>query len=152
MISLAGRRVAQTTQRVALRFAEADLDGDNALDWREFLSVQPASLRARHSEDTLHGWFEALDPSSRGTVSIYEFFMWALLKVVIESVDGLRACGGSPRTPAPTPVLRAHTSVHRAPLRGRRSLQRVRRRWLGLGRHERVPARRRQPGLWRSGA
>ena len=51
----------QSVQRDALRFAEADANGDNELTFDEFLDMQPEQVMLAHSEDEIRGWFHAAD-------------------------------------------------------------------------------------------
>ena len=78
-------------QRDSLRFAEADEDGDNALSWSEFLQMQPAAVRDKHSEAEVRSWFAEIDADSNGSVSINEYFTWTLSKALHNGDAGLRA-------------------------------------------------------------
>jgi len=84
-------RFAQKAHRDALRFAEADKDGDNALDWDEFLAMQPARIREQYRDEDIRQWFTSADVDSNGSVSINEFFMFTLQKESLNGVEGLRA-------------------------------------------------------------
>jgi len=84
-------RFAQKAKRDALRFAEADKDGDNALDWDEFLAMQPARIREQYRDEDIRQWFTSADVDSNGSVSINEFFMFTLQKESLNGVEGLRA-------------------------------------------------------------
>ena len=84
-------RFTQKMQKDALRFAEADKDGNNALDWDEFLDMQPSRIRECHSDDEIRKWFQEADVDGNGTVSINEFFLWSLQRQTLSSTEGLRA-------------------------------------------------------------
>ena len=86
-------KLALSLQRDALRFAEADADGNLELTFEEFIEMQPAQVREQHGVETLRGWFEAADTDSSGTVSINEFLLWSLTKEQARTGDdsGLRA-------------------------------------------------------------
>lgn len=82
-------RFASNAKRDSLRFAEADKDGNNVLDWNEFLEMQPMSIRLQHSEKDIYEWFKSADVDGSGTVSINEFFMYTLQRVrIIASIRG----------------------------------------------------------------
>ena len=71
----------KATQHVkldAMRFAQADSDGSNALDWEEFLAMQPPGVRSKYGDGQIREWFVAADGDGDGTVSINEFFTWTL--------------------------------------------------------------------------
>ena len=57
-----------------------DLDGDQKLDYDEFYTMQPASMRERFSPQTIREWFEEADADGSGHVSLNEFFLWSLRK------------------------------------------------------------------------
>lgn len=81
---------AQRVQRDALRFAEADLNGDNKLTWDEFLAMQPLCIREMHSEQTIRGWFTAADFDGNGSVSINEFFRWSIQRQSLTGIEALQ--------------------------------------------------------------
>ena len=68
--SVLANHFSQQVQRDALRFAEADIDGNNVLDWDEFLSMQPARVRETHSVEEIRSWFEAADLGGNNGVTI----------------------------------------------------------------------------------
>lgn len=71
----------QEAQRSALRFAEADTDGDLKLNFEEFLRMQPTLVRDRHTDEQIHNWFVMADfVDGNGEVGLYEFFMWTLTR------------------------------------------------------------------------
>lgn len=86
-------KLALSLQRDALRFAEADVDGNLDLSFEEFVEMQPQKVREQHGVETLRGWFEAADTDNSGTVSINEFLIWSLAKEQTRTGDdsGLRA-------------------------------------------------------------
>ena len=85
------QRLSRKMQREVLRFAEADGDGSGALDWDEFLEMQPSRVRARHSDDEIRTWFEQADVDGKGTVSIDEFFVWTLQQQRAGATEGMRS-------------------------------------------------------------
>ena len=86
-------KLALSLQRDALRFAEADADGNMDLSFEEFVNMQPHKVRETHGEAVLREWFDAADTDHSGTVSINEFLIWSLAKEQARSGDdsGLRA-------------------------------------------------------------
>ena len=90
MKSVTDRFKAQA-QRDALRFAEADENGDNALSWSEFLLMQPPPVRDKHGDEEIRSWFEEIDADGDGSVSINEYFTWTLSKALHNGDSGLRA-------------------------------------------------------------
>ena len=77
-------------QRDALRFAEADENGDNDLDFGEFLKMQPRCVREEHSDTEIREWFDSADTNKSGTVSINEFFTWTLQMHALTGMDAVR--------------------------------------------------------------
>jgi hypothetical protein len=75
----ASSKLALSLQRDALRFAEADQDGNMELTFDEFIQMQPQQVREQHGVETLRGWFEAADTDSSGSVSINEFLLWCVM-------------------------------------------------------------------------
>ena len=70
--------VLNDTQIQARRYAEADSDGDQLLDFDEFLAMQPARLRKKFAIDQFRAWFDTADLDHSGKLSISEFYLWAL--------------------------------------------------------------------------
>lgn len=62
----------------AKQFAEFDHDGNQSLDFEEFLSMMPQHIRETHSAESIRAWFDAADTSGDGFLSIDEFFAWSL--------------------------------------------------------------------------
>lgn len=54
-------KIVLSTQTAALRFDEADGDDSRALDFEEFVAMQPTKVRESHSEATFRKWFDAAD-------------------------------------------------------------------------------------------
>lgn len=80
----------QQAQRDALRFAEADVDGNNELNFDEFLAMQPKKILEQYGEDDIREWFQAADTDNSGTVSMNEWFMWTLARQTLNGADALR--------------------------------------------------------------
>ena len=55
-----------------------DLDGNQKLEFDEFLAIQPRAIRERFSAAQIESWFERADTSGDRTLSLNEFFIWAL--------------------------------------------------------------------------
>ena len=72
------RQLTLDTQAAATRFAEHDTDCNQTLDFEEFLAIQPAIVRDRHSSEEIKAWFDAADRDGNGVLSIDEFFLWSL--------------------------------------------------------------------------
>ena len=79
-----------SAQMDLVRFAEADADGSNSLNWEEFLAMQPAPVREKHSDDVIRGWFEAVDMDGNGEISLDEFFLWMLMKNTSNNMQAVR--------------------------------------------------------------
>lgn len=61
-----------------MRFAEHDADGNESLDFEEFLAMQPESIRRLYSSDDIREWFDAADENGSGDLSANEFFKWSM--------------------------------------------------------------------------
>lgn len=66
------------THDQAQRFADADANGDQQLDFDEFYSMMPEKLRSEFGTDCIREWFDAADTDSSGQLSISEYFLWTL--------------------------------------------------------------------------
>lgn len=75
----------------SIRFAEADVDGNNALTFEEFMNMQPRCVLGAHSEHEIRNWFNSADTNKNGTVSINEFFMWTLQRHALTGMESLRS-------------------------------------------------------------
>ena len=60
--------------------AEYDIDGDQRLDFEEWLAMQPRQLKERLGTDQMRAMFDAVDSDGGGSVSINEHFLWSLSK------------------------------------------------------------------------
>ena len=56
-----------STREQATRFAEFDQDGNQQLDFEEFLAMQPRKIRETHSAAEIRTWFESADLDGDGT-------------------------------------------------------------------------------------
>ena len=45
---------------------EADVDGNQLLDFDEFLALQPAEVRDKHSVESIREWFDTADADGSG--------------------------------------------------------------------------------------
>ena len=91
MKSVTAKFTAQA-QKDAMKFAEADLNGDNALTFEEFVQLHSAAVRANVSLDEIRTWFNDCDEDKDGTVTINEYFVFTLSKAEAQTGDsGLRA-------------------------------------------------------------
>jgi len=59
-------------------FAENDVDGDQHLDYEEFLAMLPESIRSSCTPHQIRSWFNTVDADQSGAISINEFFMWTM--------------------------------------------------------------------------
>ena len=59
----------------AKRFAEYDLDGNQSLDFEEFLAMMPTRVREENSSEDIKKWFTLADTDGSGEISVNEFFM-----------------------------------------------------------------------------
>lgn len=82
MLDITGQRDARVfekdNQQAAMRFAEYDANGDECLDFEEFLALQPKSVRTKYSSDEIKAWFDAADKNGSGDLSANEFFHWSM--------------------------------------------------------------------------
>ena len=69
------RRLNQTMISDTHAFAECDLDGNQNLDFEEFLALQPRVVRENFSTEHIRKWFDAADTSGDAKVSVNEFFV-----------------------------------------------------------------------------
>ena len=72
------RQLTKGTRSDATRFAEADVDGNQQLDFEEFLAMQPQRIRDTCPVSDIKKWFSAADTDHSGTLSINESFRWTL--------------------------------------------------------------------------
>lgn len=72
------RKVLNDVSQNSRRFADADKDGDQKLDYEEFVSMLPDVTRAKFSQADIRMWFDLADTDKSGELSISEFFMWTL--------------------------------------------------------------------------
>ena len=70
--------VLNDAQNFARRFADADEDGDQLLDFDEFSAMMPDKLRSMFTTEEIRGWFDAADADNSGKLSISEYFLWTL--------------------------------------------------------------------------
>ena len=74
----AGRgKITRGTKADVMRFAEVD-DGDQELDFEEFLAMMPRKLREVHPTEEIRVWFDSADDDGNGMLSINEYFKWTL--------------------------------------------------------------------------
>ena len=72
------RQFKDATTLDSIRFAEADSNGDQRLDFNEFLHMLPPRIHSQYSVDQVQAWFDAADTNGDGTLSTDEFFRWSL--------------------------------------------------------------------------
>lgn len=68
----------------AKRFSDFDQDGDQALDFEEFYSMQPLAVRDMHTHEEIRTWFNAADRDGTGRLSISEFFEWSISNAALQ--------------------------------------------------------------------
>ena len=66
------------SRNAAIAFYRGDKNGDEKLDFDEFCSIAPESLRANASEHDLRLLFDSIDLDKNGSVTLDEFFVWTL--------------------------------------------------------------------------
>ena len=71
------RRNPLFMRALVLGFHEADRNGDEVLDYEEFIAALPSELRSA-DEATLREVFAMADADGDGTVTADEFFLWSL--------------------------------------------------------------------------
>ena len=72
------KRFLISTTSDSRAFSEADVDGNQLLDFDEFLALQPAEVRDKHSVESIREWFDTADADGSGSLSVNEFFAWSL--------------------------------------------------------------------------
>ena len=70
-------------------FLDADVNGDQQLDWDEFYLVIPEDMKSKTPKDQLKKLFEEADADGSGFVTIDEYFLWALNVAKEQSSMGL---------------------------------------------------------------
>ena len=71
--------VFQLVQSSAIAFHKADVNGDQQLDFNEFVNVIPNEIRSgQHDEKLLRELFNGADLDKDGVISRDEFFFWTL--------------------------------------------------------------------------
>lgn len=68
----------------AARFAQFDLDGNVELDFEEFYSMQPVTLRQTRSTQEIREWFD-LAAGGKETLSVNDFFAFSLSKASVRA-------------------------------------------------------------------
>ncbi len=74
------RNLSNMAHKDSMRFAEHDVDGNQELDFEEFLAMMPVKVRRTHTQAELRTWFRAADENGDGSISLTEFFRWSLAK------------------------------------------------------------------------
>ena len=72
-----------------MSFAEADADGNNELDFEEFIKVLPPHTTKWHSRREIREWFKLADLDGNGVLSLQEFFLWSLNFAARKSGSGI---------------------------------------------------------------
>ena len=72
------KSLVEDQSRDARRFADADINGDQKLDFDEFLALQPARVRKKYTKAQIRSWFDQADLDRSGTLSIAEYYLWTL--------------------------------------------------------------------------
>lgn len=74
----AGGRLAELVRCASLSFLAADANGDEDLEFHEFVNVIPAELREKSSAAALREIFDMADTNNDARISKDEFFFWSL--------------------------------------------------------------------------
>ena len=61
------KRFLISTTSDSRAFSEADVDGNQLLDFDEFLALQPAEVRDKHSVESIREWFDTADADGSGS-------------------------------------------------------------------------------------
>ncbi|KOO35025.1 hypothetical protein Ctob_009998 [Chrysochromulina tobinii] len=88
------RVLEEKTQMIRQEFAEGDKESNLALDFEEFLAMQPKGIREQHSAEKIMEWFKAADSDGDDKpVSIMEFFKYSIGPASLEhgsaALDGV---------------------------------------------------------------
>ena len=66
------KSLVEDQSRDARRFADADINGDQKLDFDEFLALQPARVRKKYTKAQIRSWFDQADLDRSGTIDDLE--------------------------------------------------------------------------------
>ena len=66
------------SRNAAIAFYRGDKNGDEKLDFDEFRSIAPESLRANAFRARSQAVFDSIDLDKNGSVTLDEFFVWTL--------------------------------------------------------------------------
>ena len=73
--SFDGCHVESRRSMEAMReFMRYDTDQSMQLDWKKFLAMQPAEIRASYTEAEIRAWFDAADTDGNGFIGPNEYF------------------------------------------------------------------------------
>lgn len=75
----------------AAAFFEADVDGNEQLDFEEFMNAIPAELKKSMAIEQIRDLFESTDADGSGSISMDEFFLWTMSVVAHHTGSGIEA-------------------------------------------------------------
>ena len=71
-------RAVAMAREAAMAFLEADVDGDQRLDWNEFYSGLPHQVTQKHSKTAIREIFEMCDLDKSGFITMDEYFLFTI--------------------------------------------------------------------------
>ena len=72
-----------------MNFRSGDGDGDEELDFDEFVAMLPEPSRKRHTRAQIRDWFDTMDVDKSGKISMQEFFLFSAQAAAWRSGAGL---------------------------------------------------------------
>ena len=84
-------RALYLSRDAAAAFFEADVNGNEQLDFDEFAQAVPAELKASMSIDQITELFRSADTDGSGSISMDEFFLWTMSVVCHHTGTGIEA-------------------------------------------------------------
>ena len=132
------RKITRGTKEDVMRFAEVD-DGDQELDFEEFLAMMPRLIRKTHSTEEIRVWFDSADVDGSGLLSINEYFKWTLAMNATQHGSDALVVRASPRLSS----LLLPRNMPRFGHMHAGGLREVRQRWNWIPRQQRMGIRMR---------
>ena len=85
------RRASVLMRQHLMFFNEADVDGDSALDFEEFVAALPENVRTAYPQRKLRQFFRLADEDGSGSITMSEFVTWSLAMASRHGLDSARS-------------------------------------------------------------